>query len=125
MLMTSSTVILQEIIDLCVQYGHLWHYTFNASKLAIIVRGESNRLREASRSKRVWRMGHGSIPEVDVYRHLGVSISVTGSVLPHVVCSMPSARSAFYSWTQIRLSPPPHFPEAILCLLLQYSGFWS
>ncbi len=60
----------------------------------ILIRGESHRLRE---SVRVWRMGHGVIPEVDEFRHLGITISVSGSVLPHTVCSMSSARSAFYA----------------------------
>ena len=42
-------------------------------------------------------LGSVVIDEVDVFRHLGITISVSRSVLPHTTRSISSARSAFYA----------------------------
>ena len=85
------------MIDKCVHYGYLWQYSFNASKSAVMVRGESHCLWAVSRRNRSWLLGSVVIDEVDVFRHLGITISVSGSVLPHTTRSISSARSAFYA----------------------------
>ncbi len=68
-LIDSSAEVLQSMVDLCVRYSYQWHNSFNTSKSAVIMRGESPPFRGVYRSSHSWLLGSEVMNEVYVFRY--------------------------------------------------------
>lgn len=97
-LIAPSVPVLQSMITHYNKYGYIWQYLINAAKSAIMVRGESTTSHKVARSSHNQLLGDlPIINEVDDYKHLGITLSISGSSLLHTSQSISSARSAFYA----------------------------
>ena len=56
-----------------------WHILYGVSKSIILVFGESHQSRSLNRKTRIWFLNWVPLKEGDLFKHLGILISVTGS----------------------------------------------
>lgn len=68
-LLSLSRVGLQELMQICYQYGCAYRYTYNANKSAVIVSNDTHSYRQDGQT---WTLGNNCVQETDTYMHLGV-----------------------------------------------------
>lgn len=88
---------LQTMLDVVSRFAHTWRYSFNTAKSCILVFGESSRSRSMARQSRSWLLSGAPISEADSVKHLGITMSVSGSSLLHTSRAISQARSSFFA----------------------------
>ena len=65
------------MLDLVGRFAKDWKMQFNAKKCGVLVVGEKKK-------KRLWKLGKGSVEEVEEYKYLGVWINWQENGFNHV-----------------------------------------
>ena len=132
-LIADSPEALQGMLDIVSSYAHRWRYHLNATKSAIMVFGESPRVRELRRKNRQWLLEGTPLAEVDEYRHLGILRTVSPSSTSRTHGRATAVRSAFYSLNSVGtragclhpLTSSRLYSALCLPILLYGSELWS
>ena len=70
---------IEAVMKIVFAHSARWRYSFNASKSAILIYGESPRERVVNAAYRQFALGKSKIPKKTLYDHLGVKCSSTGN----------------------------------------------
>ena len=65
-----------RVLKLVSDYGDRWHFSFNASKSAILVYGECKSEYQTNSKARSFKLGQEKVPEKATYDHVGVKASI-------------------------------------------------
>ena len=85
------------MLNIASRYAFKWHFLYGVSKSMILVFGDSHQSHSLNRKTRIWFLNGAHLNEGDLFKHLGILISVTGSTLQHTCRCISQARSSFFS----------------------------
>ena len=90
-------LVMQEVY----QHGCDWRYSFNASKSAVLIFGESNRDRKIGTEHRMFALGGKRVKERLYYDHVGVKTCVKGDTHVRTIEKIAKARKALNASTNV------------------------
>ena len=96
-LISNSSSMLQAMLNITQDYANRWRLSFNESKFAVLVFGESPFARACNCPHRSWTLGAHSIPQCDSHCHLGSLCLVSASNLHCISERCSAGRNSFYA----------------------------
>jgi hypothetical protein len=86
---------LQELMNICYEYGLTFRYTYNAKKSAVIIANEKKQNLGPHRND--WYLGTEQVNECNSYTHLGIIFDKNDDLKQTVRESSSKLRKTFYS----------------------------